>query len=269
MSYTPRTTKPGKGNKYYITKSKGGYSNCIEGYNGSTKKCDPDLNVLPNCVGYAVGRFNEIGGYGSCKYLTSARGNAETFIAKRAKADGLTVGQTPKVGSVMVWQKGPTQNESDGAGHVAIVEKVIDANIVETSESGYGAKTSFTYRTRKKSDGVWGKDAKSYKFLGFIYHPKVLAEEKAAAEAKKKAEEEAKKKAEASKNTSTPKVGDKYTLKCDVKGYNTAANALNGKDPKATYKKGDYYIYKISGKSYNITKKKGVAGAWIDPAKNK
>ena len=26
-----RTTKPGKGNKFYITKSKGGYSTCIQG----------------------------------------------------------------------------------------------------------------------------------------------------------------------------------------------------------------------------------------------
>ena len=56
-----RTSKPSAGNKFYITKSKGGYSTCIQG-----KPTDANCNVLANCVGYACGRFNEI--IGSMKY---------------------------------------------------------------------------------------------------------------------------------------------------------------------------------------------------------
>lgn len=73
MAFKIRTTKPEAGNKYYITKSNGGWSPCVKG-----SPTDKDCNVLANCVGYAVGRFNEIGNYGYCKYLRST--NAENFI---------------------------------------------------------------------------------------------------------------------------------------------------------------------------------------------
>ena len=66
---------------------------------------------------YAYGRFNEIGGYGYCKYLRPV--NAENFI--QYKGTSLKTGQAPKLGACMVWQKGATLNGSDGAGHVAIV----------------------------------------------------------------------------------------------------------------------------------------------------
>lgn len=70
----------------------------------------------------------------------------------------------------MVWQKGATLNGADGAGHVAIVEKVINDTEVYTSESAYGG-TAFRNATRKKgSDGKWGMGS-DYKFLGFIYNP--------------------------------------------------------------------------------------------------
>lgn len=156
-----RTTKPEAGNKYYITKSRGGWSDAIQG-----KPTDSDCNVLSNCVGYAVGRFNEIGGYGSCKYLRPV--NAENFIQYKGS---LEIGQTPKIGSCMVWQKGNTLSNSDGAGHVAIVEKVISNTEVYTSESGWNSKP-FWNQTRKKGDGNWGQNS-SYKFLGFIYNPAV------------------------------------------------------------------------------------------------
>ncbi|MGN0998650.1 MAG: peptidoglycan-binding protein [Faecousia sp.] len=158
--FTPRTTKPEAGNKYYITKAKGGYSDAIQG-----KPTDPNCDVLANCVGYAYGRFNEIGGYGYCKYLRPV--NAENFIQY---AGGLGVGQTPKLGACMVWRKGATLSNSDGAGHVAIVEKVVSNTQVVTSESGYGSSTPFWTKTRNKGDGNWGAGA-GYTFLGFIYNP--------------------------------------------------------------------------------------------------
>lgn len=169
-----RTTKPEAGNKYYITDENGGYSKAIK---GNSKYRDPDCDTLPNCVGYAYGRFNEIGGYGYCKYLTPT--NAENFI--QYKNSSLAVGQVPKVGACMVWQKGSTLNGSDGAGHVAIVEKVTSETEVYTSESGWSATKPFWNQTRKKGSGNWGQNS-SYKFLGFIYNPAVPDEVVAAPE---------------------------------------------------------------------------------------
>ena len=158
--FEPRTTKPKAGNKYYITKARGGYSYAIQG-----KPTDPDCDVLANCVGYAYGRFNEIGGYGYCKYLSPV--NAENFIQY---AGGLEVGQTPKLGACMVWKKGATLSNSDGAGHVAIVEKIVNDTTIVTSESGYNSSKPFWTKMRTKGNGNWGA-ASGYTFLGFIYNP--------------------------------------------------------------------------------------------------
>ena len=160
-TFVARTTKPEAGNKYYITKANGGWSNAIQG-----NPVDADCDVLSNCVGYAYGRFNEIGGYGYCKYLSPV--NAENFMQYKGS---LEVGQTPRVGACMVWQKGNTLSNSDGAGHVAIVEKVISATQIVTSESAWSGKAFYT-STRNKGDGNWGMGS-AYKFLGFIYNPAV------------------------------------------------------------------------------------------------
>lgn len=165
MAFVMRTSKPEAGNKYYIRKASGGYSNAIQGY-----PKDSECDVLSNCVGYAYGRFNEIGGYGCCKYLAPV--NAENFIQYKGSCE---VGQTPKLGACMVWQKGKTLSGSDGAGHVAIVEKVISDTEVYTSESGYGSKAFWNQTRRKGSDGKWGAGS-GYTFLGFIYNPTVKTE---------------------------------------------------------------------------------------------
>lgn len=166
MAFTPRLTRPTSGNKYYIRKANGGYSNAVKG-----KPTDSQCNVLSNCVGYAYGRFNEIGGYGCCKYLAPV--NAENFMQYKGSCE---VGQTPKVGACMVWRKGDTLKGSDGAGHVAIVEKVISDTEVITSESGWGSSKPFWTQTRKKgSNGRWGCGS-AYTFLGFIYNPAVKEE---------------------------------------------------------------------------------------------
>src|SRR5574344_863326 len=176
-----RTSKPEAGNKYYIRKANGGYSNAILG-----SPTDEECNVLANCVGYAYGRFNEIGGYGYCKYLAPV--NAENFIQYKGSCE---VGQTPKPGAVMVWQKGNTLSGDDGAGHVAIVEKVISSTEVYTSESGYGSSKPFWNSTRKKGSGNWGAGS-GYKFLGFIYNPAVKDEPAPAPTPKKSIDEIAK-----------------------------------------------------------------------------
>lgn len=155
-----RTSKPGTSNKFYITKSKGGYSSCIQG-----KPTDSQCDVLSNCVGYACGRFNEI--IGAMKY-PALNCNAENFI-ERAKRLGLNVVSYPTLGGIMVWQKGKTLSGNDGAGHVAVVEKIIDGNTIYTSESGYGG-SAFWNSTRKNSNGRWGL-GNSYTFRGCIINP--------------------------------------------------------------------------------------------------
>lgn len=161
--FTMRTSKPSSGNKFYIRKANGGYSTCIQG-----KPTDSQCNVLANCVGYACGRFNEI--IGSMKY-PSLNCNAENFIERAKNTYGLEISNVPTLGGIMVWQKGSTLGSSDGAGHVAIVEKIIDSNTIYTSESGYGS-SAFWNSTRRNSNGRWGLGS-GYTFRGCIVNPAI------------------------------------------------------------------------------------------------
>lgn len=157
-----RTTKPTSGNKFFITKSKGGYSTCIQG-----SPTDSQCNVLSNCVGYACGRFNEI--IGAMKY-PSLNCNAENFIKRAKNTYGLEISPVPTLGGIMVWQKG-TLSGNDGAGHVAVVEKIIDSNTIYTSESGYGG-SAFWNSTRRNTNGRWGLGS-AYTFRGCIVNPAI------------------------------------------------------------------------------------------------
>lgn len=165
VNFVPRLTIPERGNPYYNTIASGGYNPCIVG-----NPAQEGLNVYNNCVGHAVGRFNEIGGYGRCKYLGST--NAENFINQFANAQGLKVSQTPSLGACLVFAKGQVGNSADGAGHVAIVEKINADGSIVTSESGYKSSRSF-WTTTRRNDGNWG-GGQNYKFLGFIENPAVV-----------------------------------------------------------------------------------------------
>lgn len=175
MEYKPRLTAPEKGNKYYIPKCKGGWSSAIDVSKYSDNKLiDKNCSVLSNCAGYAYGRFNEIGEYGKCKYLSPV--NAEDFPEY---AKGLKTGSEPKLGAVVVWSKGKIKSSKDGCGHVAVVEKInrdCDGNIISivTSESGYN---SFIFKTReRKANSNWDQSS-CYKFRCFIYQPVDFDEE--------------------------------------------------------------------------------------------
>lgn len=158
-----RTTQPSN-NKYYIRKVNGGYSTAIAG-EPTIKGAD----VLCNCVGYAGSRFNEIIGEGRQVYVLTC--NAENFIEK-AKAQGLKISSTPIQGGIMVWQKGSTLGEKDGAGHVAVVEEVYKDGSILTSESGYKA-WAFKTILRTNQNGRWGQSS-AYKFRGCIINPAVM-----------------------------------------------------------------------------------------------
>ena len=152
-----RTTRPTTGNKYFITRSNGGYSTCIQG-----KPTDSQCNVLANCVGYACGAYNEELGLGYEKYHLNC--NAENFI-ERAIASGLSVLSKPVVGSILCWE-----GVGSLAGHVAIVIEVINDNCIRTAESGYGSSRPFWITTRYNNNGRWGLNA-NYKTRGFIINP--------------------------------------------------------------------------------------------------
>ena len=166
--FTVRTSKPAN-NLYYIRKYQGGYNGAVEGY-----PCDPAANVLSNCVGYANGRFGEI-----MAEITKEAGikyqlvcNAENFI-EPAKRMGLNVSNVPVPGGIMVWAKGSLEG-SDGAGHVAIVERINGDGSIFTSESAW-AGSAFYNCTRNNTNGRWGMNS-SYTFRGCIINPAVTSE---------------------------------------------------------------------------------------------
>lgn len=94
--FVKRTSLPEKGNKFYNTKSAGGWSTCIVG-----KPTKDGLNVLSNCVGWACSRYNEI--VGEMKY-PSLNCNAENFIERAKKTYNLEVVDYPVLGGIMVFK---------------------------------------------------------------------------------------------------------------------------------------------------------------------
>lgn len=159
------------GNKYYNRKSSG-FNPCIIGnfpFNSSKRTGIKGKNVLPNCVGFATGRFNELLNAGSCKWLGNT--DAKNFV-NLAKSQGLKIGKEPKKGACIVW----TNNKY---GHVAIVEEVVSPSEIIVSQSGWSYRGGdFWMAKHRKGAGNWieGDDAGwmgGYKFLGFIYPPEI------------------------------------------------------------------------------------------------
>ena len=161
MSFQMRTNCPNN-NKYFIRQVNGGWNGAIQG-----KPTKSGANVLSNCVGYANGRFAEIIGKSKVEFQLVC--NAENFIEK-AKNYGLQVVNYPTLGGIMVWQKG-TLKSSDGAGHVAIVERIDSSNQIYTSESAYSS-TAFYNSTRTNNNGRWGMSS-NYSFRGCIVNPAI------------------------------------------------------------------------------------------------
>lgn len=152
MKYEPRLSAPSKTDKNWIHYTAGGYNYCIKIYGDS---------CLPNCVGYAWGRWRELL---NKKHNLSCR-NAELWYGNTA--DGYKRGETPKLGAVICWE-----GKGDLAGHVAIVEKVNSDGSIVTSNSGY--KSTYFYTSTIKPPYNIGSN---YKFQGFIYNPNNYEEE--------------------------------------------------------------------------------------------
>lgn len=153
-NFKKRTTAPSSTDKHWIHTSNGGLNECIEINNSGS--------CLPNCVGYAWGRFYEITG----KRPALSRANAENWYGYTS--DGYKRSQTPVEGAVICWRKGQAGVSSDGAGHVAIVEEVKSNGDVVTSNSAYGG-TRFYMQTVTKASGY--SIGSAYTFQGFILPP--------------------------------------------------------------------------------------------------
>lgn len=149
--FKPRLEAPSLSDKHWIPVSRGGFNRCL---------VISSLSVLPNCVGYAWGRWHEL--LGSEPKLS--RGNAENWFGRIE--DEYERGQKPRLGSVICWAKGQAGNAADGAGHVAVVEDILEDGTVVTSNSNY-AGTRFFMRSFKPPYHL----GTSYTFQGFIHPP--------------------------------------------------------------------------------------------------
>lgn len=142
MKFEKRLTAPLENNPYYVKTTHGGYNRCI--------LIKENGCVLPNCVGYAWGRFCEEQNFKDCRL---SRGDAKTWYSY---SDGYKRGQEPKLGAVLCYT-------NDKKGHVAIVEQVFKDKSILISESAYNG---FYFRT-KIVEPPYKKSG--YTFQGFIY----------------------------------------------------------------------------------------------------
>lgn len=150
--FVPRFSAPSATDKYWIKSTRGGLNDCLEIIDGS---------VLPNCVGYAWGRFYELTG----KKPRLANLNAEDWYGNTT--DGYERSATPKLGAVACWRKGRVWNGTDGFGHVAIVEEIKPNGDIVCSNSAYGG-SRFYMQTYSKSNGY---NSGTLTFQGFILPP--------------------------------------------------------------------------------------------------
>jgi len=147
---TIRDTAPTVENPCYRSVQFNGYNRCIIR--------NPQTGfVLPNCVGYAWGRFLEANNLTDCRLST---GNASSWWYNTG--DGYQRGSVPKIGAVGCYGGG----SYGGAGHVLFVERINPDGTILCSESNYGGEV-FQMRTLAPDAEIgW-----NLWFQGFIYSP--------------------------------------------------------------------------------------------------
>lgn len=146
--FIPRLECPDFQDPNYLNTAYGGKNICII----------PDMapvpgSVLPNCVGYAWGRFMEILG----KVPTLCAGDAGVWYGW--EYDGYERGNKAQVGAVICW------SQPGKWGHVAIVEEIHPDGSITVSQSGYNYKNFWT------QDIPADYSLPGYVFQGFIYNP--------------------------------------------------------------------------------------------------
>lgn len=154
--FKPRFTAPSASDKNFLRYDKGGHNYCVE--IGTTK------SVLPNCTGYAWGRFLELIG----KFHDLSRGNAEVWWGTNQGRKAFKFGQQPKLGAIVCWKQGVAGNNNDGLGHVAVVEQINADGSIVTSNSAYGDANRRFYLQTLKPPYIY---ASGFDLQGFIYPP--------------------------------------------------------------------------------------------------
>lgn len=158
ITFKPRLTAPDYNDANWIQVAYGGKNQCIQVMGHS---------VLPNCTGYAWGRFMEI--LGDIPKLS--RANAGLWYGNTS--DGYERGQIPKLGAVACW------SYPGEAGHVAIVERINSDGSITISESGYpdgyfneyapaNTHPKYFWTSDRNPPNYYGG---AYQFQGFIYNP--------------------------------------------------------------------------------------------------
>lgn len=129
---------------------------------------------LPNCTAYAWGRFWEISEQAGVTGVPPklSRGNAGEWYGYTA--DGYSRSSEPSLGAVICF------SQPGRAGHVAIVEQILDNGDIVTSNSGYSRspggwndRNYFWTETNPKDTGYkssWEMSG-GYVFQGFIINP--------------------------------------------------------------------------------------------------
>ena len=158
--FTPRTTAPDPYSPYWQKTTYGGYNKF------NTQGMYPGC-VLPNCTGYAEGRWMEILDWTSTNLPFM---NATNWYGHTS--DGYPRGQDPRIGAVICWRTWD-ENGVEDRGHVGIVEKIIyDGNgNVDHIEVSWSADNGayFTYRTNINAPDFKYKTRSELQ--GFIYCP--------------------------------------------------------------------------------------------------
>ena len=230
-----RTTQPSNTNKYYLTTAGGGYNKCILGNaNNKYNKRPASYSVLPNCVGYAYGRYLEYWGLKSANLPTC---NAKDWD-NVAKANGFNVSKTPSVGSVIVF-------EGTECGHVAFVEEIKSNGDLLLSESNWSYSIFRNVTVKKANDYRYSSTLKCVGFVANSNAPKSTTAKKTVTEIAKEvidgkwsvgSDRKAKLKAagydydevqkevnkilnSSTNNTKTVKVGSKVKVKKGAKTY--------------------------------------------------
>lgn len=146
----------------------GALNPCILGNGASTSE---DFNVLPNCVGFTTGLFNQIHGQTYCRYFGSV--DATNFY-NLGISQGLYGTTDPRAtiipGCVLIWGG----YGSHSAGHCAVVERVIDSNNLYIAESGWNGSSKYWNQSYWLSGNMWTcswMGTSNYFFKGIIYPP--------------------------------------------------------------------------------------------------
>lgn len=140
MSYEPRLTAPNPSDLRYINVEYGGYNECIviDHATGLT---------MPNCTGYVHGRVMEILG----TYVDSGLSTGNAYKYYGYTQDGFERTYEPQLGGILCFETKP-EYKGPSPGHVCIVEEIIDADTIRTSDSNWGGPY-FETPIRKRS---WG-----------------------------------------------------------------------------------------------------------------